>query len=108
MASAVTMFCSPRHSSSTAARLIPLSSGWGTPSIPLSARKNSRRNATEEWRDVQMKFRTASVSLAAAALMALTSLSVPAVAQQKFVTVGTGGVSGGDYGRGGGDRRRMQ
>jgi len=54
-----------------------------------------------------MKFRTASVSLAAAALMALTSLSVPAVAQQKFVTVGTGGVTGVYYAVGGAICRLM-
>ena len=54
-----------------------------------------------------MKFGTMNVSLAAAALMALTSLAAPAVAQQKFVTIGTGGVTGVYYAVGGAVCRLM-
>ncbi len=41
-----------------------------------------------------MKFRTGNMALLASALVALALLSGPAVAQQKFVTIGTGGVTG--------------
>jgi TRAP transporter TAXI family solute receptor len=51
-----------------------------------------------------MKFRAMSLSLA---LAALTSLSAPAVAQQKFVTIGTGGVTGVYYAVGGAVCRLM-
>jgi hypothetical protein len=51
-----------------------------------------------------MKFRAMSLSVAVAAL---TSLSAPAVAQQKFVTVGTGGVTGVYYAVGGAICRLM-
>ncbi len=54
-----------------------------------------------------MKFRTGNVSLVASVLIALTSLSVPAVAQQKFVTIGTGGVTGVYYAVGGAVCRLM-
>src|SRR5438552_9770564 len=53
------------------------------------------------------KFRMRTVSVAVAALIALTSLSVPATAQQKFVTVGTGGVTGVYYAVGGAVCRLM-
>ena len=39
-----------------------------------------------------MKFKKANAGLVAAALMAMTSFSAQAVAQQRFVTIGTGGV----------------
>src|SRR4051795_8164090 len=55
---------------------------------------------------MRMKFRT-NASLVASALIALTSLSVPAAAQQKFVTVGTGGVTGVYYAVGGAICRLM-
>jgi hypothetical protein len=54
-----------------------------------------------------MKFRAGNVILMASALIALTSLSVPAVAQQKFVTIGTGGVTGVYYAVGGAVCRLM-
>jgi TRAP transporter TAXI family solute receptor len=56
---------------------------------------------------MQMKFRATNASVAAAALMAMASFSVPAVAQQKFVTVGTGGVTGVYYAVGGAVCRLM-
>jgi len=56
---------------------------------------------------MQMKFRTGNVSLLASVLIALTSLSGPAVAQQKFVTIGTGGVTGVYYAVGGAVCRLM-
>lgn len=54
-----------------------------------------------------MKFGRMDLSLAVAALMAMTSLSVPAAAQQKFVTIGTGGVTGVYYAVGGAVCRLM-
>jgi len=54
-----------------------------------------------------MKFRTGNVSLVASVLVALTSLCVPAGAQQKFVTIGTGGVTGVYYAVGGAVCRLM-
>ena len=54
-----------------------------------------------------MKFRMRNVSVAVAALIAQTSLSVPATAQQKFVTIGTGGVTGVYYAVGGAVCRLM-
>jgi len=56
---------------------------------------------------MQMKFRTGNVSFLASVLIALTSLSGPAVAQQKFVTIGTGGVTGVYYAVGGAVCRLM-
>jgi hypothetical protein len=56
---------------------------------------------------MQMKFRIGSVSLAASVLIAVTSLSAPAMAQQKFVTIGTGGVTGVYYAVGGAVCRLM-
>jgi TRAP transporter TAXI family solute receptor len=56
---------------------------------------------------MQMKFRTGNVSLLASVLIALTSLSAPAAAQQKFVTIGTGGVTGVYYAVGGAVCRLM-
>ena len=53
-----------------------------------------------------MKFEARNVSLAAA-LIALTSFSAPAAAQQKFVTIGTGGVTGVYYAVGGAVCRLM-
>src|SRR5688500_20228279 len=44
---------------------------------------------------------TRTSGLAAAGLLALTSFGSPAVAQQKFVTIGTGGVTGVYYAVGG-------
>ncbi len=41
-----------------------------------------------------MKTLTRTSGLAAAGLLALTSFGTPALAQQKFVTIGTGGVTG--------------
>jgi len=64
-------------------------------------------NHVKEWKDMQMKFRTGNVSLLASVLIALTSLSGPAVAQQKFVTIGTGGVTGVYYAVGGAVCRLM-
>ncbi len=52
-----------------------------------------------------MKYRTGT--LTAAALVALTSFAAPAVAQQKFVTIGTGGVTGVYYAVGGAVCRLM-
>src|ERR1700686_3221033 len=54
-----------------------------------------------------MKFRTVGLSEAAGVLMALTLLSAPATAQQKFVTIGTGGVTGVYYAVGGAVCRLM-
>ena len=54
-----------------------------------------------------MKFRTVNMGLLASVLVALTSLSGPAVAQQKFVTIGTGGVTGVYYAVGGAVCRLM-
>jgi uncharacterized protein len=48
-----------------------------------------------------MKTLTRTSGLAAAGLLALTSFGTPAVAQQKFVTIGTGGVTGVYYAVGG-------
>ncbi len=48
-----------------------------------------------------MKTLTRTSGLAAAGLLALTSFGSPAVAQQKFVTIGTGGVTGVYYAVGG-------
>src|SRR5918995_5512892 len=48
-----------------------------------------------------MKTLTKTSGLAAAGLLALTSFGTPAVAQQKFVTIGTGGVTGVYYAVGG-------
>src|SRR6478735_2253303 len=56
---------------------------------------------------MRMKFRTGNVSLVASVLIALTSLAAPAVAQQKFVTIGTGGVTGVYYAVGGAVCRLM-
>jgi TRAP transporter TAXI family solute receptor len=56
---------------------------------------------------MQMKFRTGNMGLLASVLVALTSLSGPAVAQQKFVTIGTGGVTGVYYAVGGAVCRLM-
>jgi TRAP transporter TAXI family solute receptor len=54
-----------------------------------------------------MKFEGRNLSLAAVALLAMTSLSGPAAAQQKFVTIGTGGVTGVYYAVGGAICRLM-
>src|SRR5918995_6459008 len=48
-----------------------------------------------------MKTLTKTSGLAAAGLLALASFGTPAVAQQKFITVGTGGVTGVYYAVGG-------
>src|ERR671910_3436813 len=48
-----------------------------------------------------MKTLTKTSGLAAAGLLALASFGTPAVAQQKFITVGTGGVTGVYYPTGG-------
>jgi hypothetical protein len=50
---------------------------------------------------------TGSLGLATAALLALTSFGSPAMAQQKFVTIGTGGVTGVYYAVGGAVCRLM-
>src|SRR5882757_9311988 len=55
---------------------------------------------------MRMKFRT-NASLVASALIALTSFTPPAAAQQKFVTIGTGGVTGVYYAVGGAICRLM-
>src|SRR5688572_30123360 len=52
----------------------------------------------EDW---LMKTLTRTSGLAAAGLLALTSFGTPATAQQKFVTIGTGGVTGVYYAVGG-------
>jgi uncharacterized protein len=54
-----------------------------------------------------MKTLTRTSGLAAAGLLALTSLGSPAVAQQKFITIGTGGVTGVYYAVGGAVCRLM-
>src|SRR5919112_4171812 len=54
-----------------------------------------------------MKTLTRTSGLAAAGLLALTSFSAPALAQQKFVTIGTGGVTGVYYAVGGAVCRLM-
>jgi TRAP transporter TAXI family solute receptor len=56
---------------------------------------------------MQMRFLGINVSPAIAGLFALTSLSAPAAAQQKFVTIGTGGVTGVYYAVGGAVCRLM-
>src|ERR687890_2895477 len=48
-----------------------------------------------------MMILTRTSGLAAAGLLALTSFGIPASAQQKFVTIGTGGVTGVYYAVGG-------
>lgn len=53
-----------------------------------------------------MKFRTYNLSMAAA-LVTLTSFATPGLAQQKFVTIGTGGVTGVYYAVGGAVCRLM-
>ncbi len=53
-----------------------------------------------------MRFIT-SKGLAAAALLAITSYAAPAVAQQRFITIGTGGVTGVYYAVGGAICRLM-
>lgn len=54
-----------------------------------------------------MKFRTHNLSMATAALITLATFTVPADAQQKFVTIGTGGVTGVYYAVGGAVCRLM-
>ena len=54
-----------------------------------------------------MKFRTGNMGLLASVLVALASLSGPVMAQQKFVTIGTGGVTGVYYAVGGAVCRLM-
>ncbi len=54
-----------------------------------------------------MKQSSTTVGLMAAALLALTSLGTPTVAQQKFITIGTGGVTGVYYAVGGAVCRLM-
>jgi uncharacterized protein len=54
-----------------------------------------------------MKHLTKAAGLATAGLLALTALQTPAVAQQKFITVGTGGVTGVYYAVGGAICRLM-
>ncbi|HEX2634826.1 MAG TPA: TAXI family TRAP transporter solute-binding subunit [Bradyrhizobium sp.] len=54
-----------------------------------------------------MKFSANRLSVVAGALVALTSFSMPALAQQKFVTIGTGGVTGVYYAVGGAVCRLM-
>lgn len=54
-----------------------------------------------------MTFGTKTAGLAAAGLIALTSAGTPAAAQQKFVTIGTGGVTGVYYAVGGAVCRLM-
>jgi len=56
---------------------------------------------------MHVKFRTVNMGLLASVLVALASLSAPAVAQQKFVTIGTGGVTGVYYAVGGAVCRLM-
>src|SRR2546429_6390392 len=57
-----------------------------------------------QWREMDMKFRR---SLVTVALIALAASTVPAMAQQKFVTIGTGGVTGVYYAVGGAVCRLM-
>ena len=54
-----------------------------------------------------MKSRTSITTLTAAALLALSSFALPAAAEQKFVTIGTGGVTGVYYAVGGAVCRLM-
>ncbi len=54
-----------------------------------------------------MKHLTGKIGVLTAALLTLTTLTAPAVAQQKFVTIGTGGVTGVYYAVGGAVCRLM-
>ena len=54
-----------------------------------------------------MKSRTRTITITVAALVALTSFSIPAAAEQKFVTIGTGGVTAVYYAVGGAVCRLM-
>ncbi|MGH6790897.1 MAG: TAXI family TRAP transporter solute-binding subunit, partial [Pseudolabrys sp.] len=54
-----------------------------------------------------MNYLTKTTGFAAAGLLALTALGSPAMAQQKFVTIGTGGVTGVYYAVGGAVCRLM-
>src|ERR1041384_7616927 len=56
---------------------------------------------------MRMTYLTKTSGFAAAGLLALTSLGSPALAQQKFITVGTGGVTGVYYAVGGAVCRLM-
>src|SRR3954471_10606297 len=54
-----------------------------------------------------MTYLTKTSGFAAAGLLALTAINAPALAQQKFITVGTGGVTGVYYAVGGAICRLM-
>ena len=54
-----------------------------------------------------MKHLTGKIGVLTAALLTLTTFTAPAVAQQKFVTIGTGGVTGVYYAVGGAVCRLM-
>src|SRR3954469_10966473 len=54
-----------------------------------------------------MKYLIKTAGLATAGLLALTAFNAPALAQQKFVTIGTGGVTGVYYAVGGAVCRLM-
>ena len=54
-----------------------------------------------------MRCLTKTIGLATAGLLALAAFDGPAVAQQKFVTIGTGGVTGVYYAVGGAVCRLM-
>jgi len=56
---------------------------------------------------MQIKFKTKRAGVAVAALMTMAALCGPATAQQKFVTIGTGGVTGVYYAVGGAVCRLM-
>src|SRR6476646_7667869 len=103
------MRCSRRRSSSTRSRSTRSSSGWATRSMPpsaASARHMRLKSKTVESRreNVKMKLHLKVLALAGTTLLAG---SVTASAQQKFVTIGTGGVTGVYYAVGGAVCRLM-
>src|SRR4051794_9927943 len=105
MASAAITCCWRRLSSSTRRQSTPSSSGLATLSMhPLKS----------DWRTWQPSrsriMKTLPIrrgGLAATALLTFTTLASPAFAEQKFVTVGTGGVTGVYYAVGGAICRLM-
>src|SRR5437660_2243073 len=109
------MYCWRRRLSPTPRRSIPSWSGWEMRSMRLlRTERGSAAGAAIERSDgrgnLNMK-RNGNLArrggIAVAAILALASFSMPAAAQQKFITVGTGGVTGVYYAVGGAICRLM-
>src|SRR6266478_1401418 len=109
------MYCWRRRLSPTPRRSIPSWSGWEMRSMRLfRTDRGSAAGAAIERSDgrgnLNMK-RNGNLAkrggIAVAAILALASFSMPAAAQQKFITVGTGGVTGVYYAVGGAICRLM-